>query len=439
MRATNSMIETIPDEQLWSWIDRDAAELRVHLEKHPEDHPRVAEIRAAMRALAPEEPPWLPEQVGPYKILGRLGAGGMGVVYEAHHEKLKRKVALKVIRGAWLDDLRRKKLFQREAAALARLKHPSIATVHETGETREGAPWFAMELAAGVPLDQWVRAHDPSQAVRLEVAIEMARAIAHAHAQGVIHRDLKPSNIHVAPDGSVKVLDFGLARVVAPDMAFSMTAVDPGQIVGTVRYMSPEQARGLVEEVGTRSDVYSFGVILYELFTGASPHGLGQGGFLEALRLVSEADVKPARELKPELSEGLEAVLMHALQALPGERYASMDELADDLERLTRGEPVTAPLHNPGWWRSRKNHERLRGGTRSAFHRLWVGGLWSWRGLRWSWNVWAGSWLAGGRPVKRVVLFVAFLYLITPHFWYEVLPEILRELDVDSISRWTIF
>lgn len=440
------MTEPIPEEQLWSWIDRDAPELRTHLEAHPEDHPRVTELRAAMRALVPDEPRWLPEEFGPYKVLSRIGAGGMGVVYEARHRKLRRRVALKVIRGVWLDDLHRRRMFERESAALARLEHPSLATVFETGETREGAPWFAMELAAGVPLDEWARSNEPSLKRRLQVCAEIARGVEHAHEQGVIHRDLKPSNVHVAPDGTIKVLDFGLARVVAPDVAFSLTATDPGQILGTVRYMSPEQAGGFVDQVGRGSDIYSLGVLAYELVTGTSPHALGDMGFLQAVRVVSEGRVKRPRDISPavsrEVSLDLEAVLLKALELRPGDRYASMAEFAQDLEQAAEGQAVQAPLRGSREVYRARLVGFLRMERKFVLCELRLMGSWlGWLGTElrhgalWCWSkLWAG-WRSPARrrfvrrhPYLSLVIALGLAYLFTPHFWGEVAPEIWREL-----------
>ncbi len=436
------MTQPIPEEQLWSWIDRDAPELRTHLEAHPEDHPRVTELRAAMRALTPDEPRWLPEEFGPYEVLSRIGAGGMGVVYEARHRKLRRRVALKVIRGVWLDDLHRRRMFERESAALARLEHTALATVFETGETREGAPWFAMELAEGVPLDEWARTNEPSLKRRLQVCAEIARGVEHAHQQGVIHRDLKPSNLHVAPDGTIKVLDFGLARVVAPDVAFSLTATDPGQILGTVRYMSPEQAGGFVDKVGRASDIYSLGVLAYELVTGTSPHAIGDMGFLQAARVVSEGRVKRPREVSGDVSLDLEAVLLKALALRPGDRYATMAEFARDLELAAEGQAVLAPLRG-----SREAYrERLRGFLRLERKfiacelrtlRAWMGWLgvelrhafgWTWRKLRGAWTSPARRRFTRRHPYLSLLIALGFAYLLTPHFWDEVAPEIWREL-----------
>jgi eukaryotic-like serine/threonine-protein kinase len=387
--------DDVTEQQLWSWIDRDAGELTAHLAAHPTDHGRVDEMRRTMRGLRAEaERSRLPERIGPYRVLRRIGAGGMGVVYEARHEQLRRRVALKVIRGVWLDDPHRRRLFERESAALARLSHPNLATVHEVGETREGAPWFAMELAGGRPLDVWAGMHGPSQRTRLDVFLRMAAGVRHAHEHGVIHRDLKPSNVHVADDGTVKVLDFGLARVVAPDSSSSFTAIDPGQVIGTVRYMSPEQARGLVERVGPLSDVYSLGVILYELVVGRSPHQLEGRDFLEAARIVSEGRVLPARHAAPHLHPDLAAILAKALRRDPTRRYGSVAALTDDVERFRHGKrPVARRIEHD--WRSMAKK---------------------------AWNK--------ARRIPRIAwVALPALYLLTPHFWGELLPEIWKELD----------
>ena len=332
---------TATDEQLWSWVDRDAPELAAHLEAHPEDRGRVDELRRAIRAVAAGGPERVPDRVGPYPILRRLGSGGMGVVFEAEQVVPKRRVALKVIRGAWLDDERTRRLFRREADVLARLQHPGIAAVHDAGETKEGAPYFVMELVDGVPLDEWARGR--TLAERLRALEDLARAVEHAHGKGVIHRDLKPSNVLVTAEGEVKVLDFGLARIVDPAATASLTAAMSGRVIGTVRYMSPEQASGYASRVTPASDVFSLGVLCYETCLGASPHDLDGKGFLECARAVAETDARRPRDVSPGVDPALERVLVRALAREPRRRYPSAAALADELARVRRGEAIDAP------------------------------------------------------------------------------------------------
>jgi serine/threonine protein kinase len=220
--------------------------------------------------------------VGDYRILRKIGEGGMGVVYEAEQQRPRRPVALKVIRGGRLVDEYQVKLFQREALALARLKHPGIAAIYESDLTEDGRHYFAMELVRGVPLlnDVKGRRLTGTQATigirqRLELFLKICDAISYAHQRGVIHRDLKPANILVADESErqsiggssvsrveVKVLDFGLARITDADGTGASAMSEIGQIKGTVPYMSPEQIRGNPGEIDVRTDVYSLRVIL---------------------------------------------------------------------------------------------------------------------------------------------------------------------------------
>ncbi|HMB29414.1 MAG TPA: serine/threonine-protein kinase, partial [Blastocatellia bacterium] len=212
--------------------------------------------------------------IGDYRILRKLGEGGMGVVYEAEQQNPRRRVALKVIRGGRLVDKYLVKLFQREAMALARLKHPGIAAIYESDCAEDGQHYFAMELVRGVPLLDYVKgkrlthAQAPSGVrQRLELALKVCDAISYAHQRGVIHRDLKPSNILVIDEsedqsmcgsgsgrGEVKVLDFGLARIIDSDAAGASALSGIGQIKGTLPYMSPEQVRGATDEIDVRAD-----------------------------------------------------------------------------------------------------------------------------------------------------------------------------------------
>jgi serine/threonine protein kinase/Tfp pilus assembly protein PilF len=294
-------------------------------------------------------------RIGPYRIVRRIGEGGMGVVFEAEQETPRRAVALKLIRGGALVSLQQVRLFRREIEALARLRHSGIAAIHDAGVTDGGAPYFAMELVSGKPLDEFLAEAplDPRDRAalreRLELFLRIGDAVSYAHQRGIIHRDLKPSNVLVArgtdPATSrevmqPKILDFGLARRLEGEDASLVT--EPGRIRGTLAYMSPEQARGDPESIDVRSDVYSLGVMLYEMLTGRLPVDVRARALPDAVRAICEQPpVRPGQTHRA-LRGDPETILLKALEKDPERRYPSVASLADDVRRFLADQPILA-------------------------------------------------------------------------------------------------
>ena len=283
-----------------------------------------------------------------YRILRRIGGGGMGVVFEAEQHNPKRKVALKVLWPTSMT-LRALRRFEHECEILARLDHPGIAQIVEAGtflSHGEDVPFFAMELIDGEPLVEWARGRGLSVADRVELLLEVADAVQHAHQKGVVHRDLKPANILVTTQldgvGRPKVLDFGVARSFDAEASGDTLLSREGEIVGTLPYMSAEQLSGDPLAVDTRTDVYALGVILYELLGGRLPYDLSGCLVPEAIRRVEQARPPPLRSLTPDLHEDLEVIAAKALEKDKERRYASVQALADDLRRHLRHEPIEA-------------------------------------------------------------------------------------------------
>lgn len=288
------------------------------------------------------------EHFGKFELLGELGHGGMGMVYRARDVELNRQVAIKTIKKgeeASATDLER---FKREAQAVAALKHPNILPIHEYG-TVDQRPYFVMPLAARGSLMQHLPRLRQNLRDGVAVLARVAHAIAHLHACQLIHRDLKPSNILLDETGQPLVSDFGLVRPTEGDSGLTVT----GQVIGTPAYMAPEQAAGKTHEVGPPADVWALGVILYELATGQVPfRGPDKA---DTLRRVLTHTVPAPRTLRPEIDRTLERIILRCLHKDPRDRTGSARELADQLDRWSRGEIV--PLDS--WAAARRMSRRM--------------------------------------------------------------------------------
>lgn len=278
------------------------------------------------------------KEFGDYEIECELGRGGMGIVYLARQKKLNRKVALKMLTGHYgPDELHR---FLEEAETAAGLSHTNIAHIYEVGE-HDGTPFFSMEYVDGGTLADSLRKEQPSPRDAAELMISIARAVHHAHENGVVHRDMKPANVLLAAEGVPKVADFGIAKRLNDDLQLTRT----GAVIGTPTYMAPEQAKGNSRHVGPPADVYSLGAILYELLAGRPPFLPEDNETAITLRVLTEEPVSPAWH-RPEIPRDLETICMKCLQKEPHHRYPTAKALADDLRRYLNDESIHAKPPN---------------------------------------------------------------------------------------------
>ena len=277
----------------------------------------------------------LPSRFGDYELLELLGRGGMGRVYRARHLRLERVVALKMLVGGGLASEAELHRFRAETEAAARLDHPNIVPIYEVGE-HDGCPYFTMKYVEGGNLADNLEKFRGNGRRVAEVLSVLARAVHHGHQRGILHRDLKPANVILDAGGRPHVADFGVARHLEKEAEHTRSGI----VVGTPGYMSPEQAAGRSRNLTTATDVYGLGAILYELLTGQPPFTADTP--TQVLRRVLETEPTPPHQLAPGIDRDLETLCLKCLEKDPARRYGSAEELAEELERYLRGEPILA-------------------------------------------------------------------------------------------------
>src|SRR5437879_5948560 len=276
--------------------------------------------------------------IAQYKIVSKIGEGGMGEVWRARDTKLGRDVAIKVLPAAFSENRERLRRFEQEAQAAGALNHPNILVIHHIG-IHDGAPYIVSELLEGETLRERMAGAALPQRKAMDYGLQIAHGLAAAHAKGIVHRDLKPENLFITNDGRVKILDFGLAKLTgAADGNLSQTEVptrrvdtDPGLVMGTMGYMSPEQLRG--KPADHRSDIFSFGAILYEMLSGK--RAFRGGSIAETMSAILREDPPDLSETNKTVSPALERLVRHCLEKNPSERFHSARDLAFAIESFS--------------------------------------------------------------------------------------------------------
>ncbi len=283
-----------------------------------------------------------------YEILSELGRGGMGVVYKARHRRLKRLVAVKMFHPGRQPSDRELERFRSEAESIARLQHPNVVQVFEVGQ-ESGLPFLVLEFIEKGSLAERLQELPLAPVAAAELVETLSRAIHHAHEKHIVHRDLKPANVLLGNDGTPKITDFGLAKILEkPDGHADVTQT--GEALGTPRYMSPEQAAGRHNEIGPSTDIYALGTILYECLTGQVP--FVSASVFETMEKIRHDEPVSPRRLQRKIARSLDTICLKCLHKQPAKRYLSAAELADDLRRFLNGEPVHA-RRTPAWERTR--------------------------------------------------------------------------------------
>jgi serine/threonine protein kinase len=297
-----------------------------------------------------------------YEILAPLGAGGMGEVYKARDTRLNREVAIKVLPGEVAHDAERLRRFEQEARATSALNHPNILTVYDFGEY-DGKPYLVMELLDGTELRAQLNNGGLPVRKAIEYAQQIVAGLAAAHEKGIVHRDLKPENLFVTNDGRVKILDFGLAKLRPPrnaptgsDVATQKQYTNPGTVMGTVAYMSPEQVRG--QDLEQRSDIFSFGLILYEMLAGR--RAFDRQSFAETMAAIANEEAPELSELNPKVTPQLEKIVRRCLEKKPERRFQSASDLGFALEALSSAGYARAPACWRGAGRNEGERKSLR-------------------------------------------------------------------------------
>ncbi|MHC4864512.1 MAG: serine/threonine protein kinase [Planctomycetota bacterium] len=329
-------VDSDPPENDQSSQDRGSGQVKMGRDQYPtvplaESRPLAGDARPAHRDLD--------SMFEGYEITDRIGEGGVGTVWRALQLSTQRQVALKVLSTGTFGTEKARVRFEREVELTARLEHPNIARIYDSG-LHHGMYYYTMELFEGEHLDKYIRNRELSQREILDLMLTICRTVQYAHQRGVVHRDLKPSNIIVTDDGRPHVLDFGLAKTMLDAEQTKVISLD-GDIVGTPAFMSPEQAAGHPDAIDTRTDVYSLGIIMFNLLTDQWPYQLSGSRYAVLTTIQEQQPVRPCK-IVPHFNSDLETIILKTLAKAPDERYQSVAELANDIQNWLQGLPITA-------------------------------------------------------------------------------------------------